>query len=215
MLVSVAVVALAADFATKEIALARFTPGESVPVVGELLRFTLVFNTGAAFSIGSDVPWVFFIIATGVVVYILVMARRLRSLGWAFALGLILGGATGNLVDRLFRPPSPFHGAVVDWIQVPNWPVFNLADSAIVVGGVLAVVLAFRGVNIDGTVEGADRPDATADADADADGDGDTDETPTTGAGAPAAPVRGGDDRPADDPAAPPAGGDRGREDTA
>ncbi|MFC3998627.1 signal peptidase II [Nocardiopsis sediminis] len=153
LLLIVAVVALVADYATKEIALARFTPGVSVPVVGELLQFTLVFNTGAAFSIGSDVPWVFFLIASCVVVYILVIARRLRSPAWAVALGLILGGAAGNLIDRVTRPPAAFHGAVVDWIQLPNWPVFNLADSCIVVGGVLAVFLAFRGVNIDGTRE--------------------------------------------------------------
>lgn len=163
---------LAVDFATKQIALSRLLPGESVDVVGELLRFTLVFNSGAAFSIGSDVPWLFFLIATGVVGYIVVMARKLRSVGWALALGLILGGACGNLVDRAVRPPAPLHGEVVDWIQVPYWPVFNIADSAIVIGGILAVVLAFRGINIDGSVEseepaehGADTPERPEDGD--------------------------------------------------
>lgn len=150
----VAAVALALDFATKEIVLARFAPGESVPVVGDLLRFTLVFNPGAAFSIGTGMTWVFSLISIGVVAYIAVIARRLRSLSWALSLGLILGGAAGNLVDRLFRPPGPLHGHVVDWIQLPNWPVFNLADSSLVVGSALAVVLAFRGVNIDGTRDG-------------------------------------------------------------
>lgn len=149
----VAAVALALDYATKEIVLARFAPGESVPVVGDLLRFTLVFNPGAAFSIGTGMTWVFSLISIGVVVYIAVIARRLRSLAWALSLGLILGGAAGNLMDRLFRPPGPLHGHVVDWIQLPNWPVFNLADSSLVVGSALAVVLAFRGVNIDGTRE--------------------------------------------------------------
>ncbi|MDA8369945.1 MAG: signal peptidase II [Nocardiopsaceae bacterium] len=153
LLLIVAALALAADYATKEIALDRFVPGESVEVVGDLLKFTLVFNTGAAFSIGSGVPWVFFLIASGVVGYILFMARKLYSVGWAVALGLILGGATGNLIDRVMRPPAPLHGAVVDWIQIPNWPVFNLADSGIVVGGALAIVLAFKGINLDGTVE--------------------------------------------------------------
>nr|WP_246425005.1 signal peptidase II [Streptomonospora nanhaiensis] len=149
----VAAAALGADFATKEIALAGFAPGESMPVVDGLLWFTLITNSGAAFSIGSGVPWVFFLIASGVVVYILFMARRLGSLGWTVALGLILGGASGNLVDRVTRPPAPFHGEVVDWIAVPNFPVFNLADSCICVGGALAVLLAFRGINIDGTRE--------------------------------------------------------------
>ncbi|RNL86459.1 signal peptidase II [Halostreptopolyspora alba] len=153
----VAVVVLAVDLVTKQLALSRLIPGESVDVVGGLLRFTLVFNSGAAFSIGSGVPWLFFLIAIGVVGYIIVMARKLRSVGWAFALGLILGGACGNLVDRAVRPPAPLHGEVVDWIQVPYWPVFNVADSAIVIGGILAVVLAFRGINIDGSVE-SDEP---------------------------------------------------------
>lgn len=147
---------LAVDFITKQVALSRLNPGESVEVVGELLRFTLVFNTGAAFSIGSDIPWVFFLIATGVVGYIIVMARRLRSVGWGLALGMILGGACGNLIDRAVRDPAPLHGAVVDWIHLPYWPVFNVADSSIVVGGVLAVVLAFKGINLDGTVESDD-----------------------------------------------------------
>ncbi|WP_017540450.1 signal peptidase II [Nocardiopsis halophila] len=167
----VAAVALALDFATKEIALARFAPGESVAVVGDLLRFTLVFNPGAAFSIGTGMTWVFSLISIGVVAYIIVIARRLRSLAWAVSLGLILGGAAGNLVDRLFRAPGPFHGHVVDWIQLPNWPVFNLADSSLVVGSALAVLLAFRGVNIDGTRE-ADKDDSASGAgDADAGGE--------------------------------------------
>nr|WP_255429815.1 signal peptidase II [Streptomonospora sp. PA3] len=150
---AVAAACLAADYATKEAALAAFAPGESMPVVGELLKFTLVFNTGAAFSMGQGLPWLFFFIAVGVVVYILFLARRLGSTAWTIALGMILGGALGNLVDRAFRPPAPLHGAVVDWIQVPEFPVFNIADSCIVVGGALAVLLAFRGINLDGTRE--------------------------------------------------------------
>ncbi|QBI53905.1 signal peptidase II [Streptomonospora litoralis] len=166
LLTAVAAAALAADYATKELALAAFEPGESMRVVGELLRFTLVFNTGAAFSMGQGVPWLFFIIAVGVVVYILFMARKLGSASWTVALGLILGGALGNLVDRAFRPPAPLHGAVVDWIQVPNFPVFNIADSCICVGGAFAVLLAFRGINLDGTRESDNRAEeAPADED--------------------------------------------------
>ncbi|MFD0801253.1 signal peptidase II, partial [Streptomonospora algeriensis] len=157
LLAAVAAAVLAADYATKEAALAAFAPGESMPVVGGLLKFTLVFNTGAAFSMGRGMPWLFFLIAVGVVGYIVFMARKLASGPWAVALGLIMGGALGNLVDRAFRPPAPLHGAVVDWIRVPNWPVFNIADSCIVVGGALAVLLAFRGLNIDGTRE-SDEP---------------------------------------------------------
>jgi signal peptidase II len=77
--------------------------------------------------------------------------RSLTSRGWAVALGLLLGGALGNLSDRVFRSPGPFRGHVVDWLELPHWPVFNIADSAIVAGGILAVLLAFRGIELDGT----------------------------------------------------------------
>ncbi|GAA1121227.1 signal peptidase II [Nocardiopsis composta] len=154
-----AAVSLALDFTTKELVLARFQPGERLPVLGELLQITLIFNPGAAFSIGTGMTWVFSLICIGVAGYIIGMARKLRSLPWGISLGLILGGALGNLVDRLFRPPSPLHGHVVDWIQLPHWPVFNLADSSLVVGSVLAVLLAFRGINIDGTREGDEEPE--------------------------------------------------------
>jgi signal peptidase II len=83
-------------------------------------------------------------------------ARRLGSSAWALSLGLLLGGALGNLTDRVFRSPGPGRGAVVDWIDFRIWPVFNLADSGIVVGGLLAVLLSFRGVELDGTRKGAD-----------------------------------------------------------
>jgi signal peptidase II len=93
--------------------------------------------------------------AIGVIVVIARMARRLFSSGWAVALGLVLGGATGNLVDRLFRAPGPFRGGVVDFISLfdpfsPPWPVFNVADSSLVVGVCLAVLLELRGRRIDG-----------------------------------------------------------------
>jgi signal peptidase II len=97
---------------------------------------------------------VFTLIAVGVIFFILRTSRRLRSLPWAVTLGLLLGGATGNLTDRLLRSPGLFRGDVVDWIQLPHWPVFNVADSAIVCGGALAVLLAARGIRLDGTRDG-------------------------------------------------------------
>jgi signal peptidase II len=113
---------------------------------------TLTRNGGAAFNIGgTSMTIVFTAIAAGVVIYILRASRNLRSIGWAITLGLLLGGATGNLVDRIFRAPAPFRGDVVDWIELPHWPVFNLADSAIVCAGFLVVLLALRGVRLDGT----------------------------------------------------------------
>ena len=93
---------------------------------------------------------VFALVAVGVIVVIMRFAGRLRSSAWAVTLGLLLGGALGNLVDRLFRAPGPLRGYVVDWIQLPHWPVFNLADSAIVCGGALAVLLTLLGVELDG-----------------------------------------------------------------
>ncbi|BBJ44470.1 hypothetical protein SSPO_071880 [Streptomyces antimycoticus] len=95
---------------------------------------------------------VFTVIAVGVIVVIARLARKLHSLPWAIALGLLLGGAFGNLTDRIFRAPGDFQGAVVDFIAPSHFAVFNLADSAIVCGGFLIVILSFRGLDPDGTV---------------------------------------------------------------
>ena len=93
----------------------------------------------------------FTLIAVGVIFFIVRTSRRLYSMAWAVTLGLLLGGAAGNLTDRLLRSPGVFRGEVVDWIQLPHWPVFNVADSCIVCGGFLAVVLAARGIGLDGS----------------------------------------------------------------
>ena len=122
-----------------------------IRLLGGALTITLTRNGGAAFSIGGSMTIVFTAIALGVVIYILRTARNLRSIGWAVTLGLLLGGATGNLLDRIFRAPGLFQGHVVDWIELPDWPVFNLADSAIVCAGVLVVLLALLGIRMDGT----------------------------------------------------------------
>jgi signal peptidase II len=97
---------------------------------------------------------VFGLVAIGVAVAIVRTARNLRSLTWAIVLGLLLGGALGNLGDRVFRSPGFLRGHVVDWIELPHWPVFNLADSAIVCGGILAVLLSWRGIAVDGSHHG-------------------------------------------------------------
>ncbi|MFA1548070.1 signal peptidase II [Actinomadura chokoriensis] len=151
MLVAVAVAALAADIVSKIIVVATLEDREPIRLLGGLLTLRETRNSGAAFSIGTGYTVVFTLIACGVVVAILRTARNLRSAPWAVCLGLLLGGAIGNLIDRLLRAPAPLKGHVVDWIQLPHWPVFNLADSAIVCGGVLAVWLAARGLQVDGT----------------------------------------------------------------
>jgi signal peptidase II len=155
VLTAVAAGVLAADAISKAIVVAVLAGRPPVRLAGGLLTLRLLRNSGAAFSIGTSATVVFTVIAVGVIVFIGRRARRLRSLPWAITLGLLLGGAAGNLGDRLLRAPAPLRGSVVDWIQLPHWPVFNLADSSIVCGGVLAVLLAMRGLRLDGTRDGA------------------------------------------------------------
>jgi signal peptidase II len=143
---------------SKTIVVATLSHRTPIRLLGGFLTLTELRNSGAAFSIGTSVTVVFTLIALGVIVAILRTARRLRSIPWAVTLGLLLGGAAGNLGDRLFRSPGFLRGHVVDWIELPHWPVFNVADSCIVCGGILAVLLAARGVSIDGTRHAAASP---------------------------------------------------------
>jgi signal peptidase II len=122
-----------------------------IEVLGEWLQITYTRNPGAAFSLGGSFTIVLSVLAVTVAVVIIKMASRLGSIAWAVALGGILGGAVGNLMDRLLREPGPFRGHVIDWIAVPNYPVFNVADSAIFCSAVLMVILSFRGVGLDGS----------------------------------------------------------------
>jgi signal peptidase II len=153
VLLAVAVVVYGLDLLTKVLVVAKLANRPPVHVIGTLLELDYTRNPGAAFSIGLGYTIVFTVIAAGVIVVILRLARTLYSLPWAFALGLLLGGALGNLTDRIARSPGLFRGWVVDFIQVPHWPIFNVADSSICVGGVLMVLLAFRGLHPDGTDE--------------------------------------------------------------
>jgi signal peptidase II len=149
VLIGVAVTVLVTDTITKALVVATMSDRAPIRLLGGLLKLQITRNPGAAFSIGPSLTVVFAVIAVGVIVFILRASRRIQSLAWAVTLGLLLGGATGNLTDRLLRAPGPFRGYVVDWIELPHWPVFNIADSCIVCGGLLAVFLAVRGVSID------------------------------------------------------------------
>ncbi len=152
MLAAVAAFVLAADAISKALVVAHLREDQPVHLIGNVLMLWLTRNPGAAFSVGTGETVVFTVIAFGVIVYIARTARKLYSLGWAIALGLLLGGAMGNLSDRIFRAPGLFRGDVVDWIAVTRfYPIFNLADSAIVCGGILTVILAMRGQHLDGT----------------------------------------------------------------
>jgi signal peptidase II len=153
VLVGVAAAVLALDIISKLLVVARLSDKPPVALLGGFLKLLVSRNPGAAFSIGTSLTIVFSAIAVSVIVLILRTSRRIRSLPWALSLGLLLGGASGNLIDRIFRSPGLFRGYVVDWIEVPHWPVFNLADSAIVCGGILAVLLSARGIRLDGQRE--------------------------------------------------------------
>jgi signal peptidase II len=160
-----------ADVVSKTTVVATLSHRPPVRLLGGLLTLRVLRNSGAAFSIGTSMTIVFTLIAAGVIFFILRTSRQLRSLPWAITLGLLLGGATGNLTDRLLRSPGVFRGNVVDWIELPHWPVFNVADSAIVCGGVLAVLLAARGFRLDGTREGHPEPRERPDSGPDEPGD--------------------------------------------
>jgi signal peptidase II len=147
----IAAFVVVADQVSKLLAI-RFLEGqEPVELLGGLVTLTFLRNPGAAFSIGTGYTFIFTAIAITVAVVIVRSSRKLGSVGWAIAFGGLLGGAIGNLLDRLFREPGFFQGHVVDWITFPNFAVFNLADSAIVCSAVLMVLLALRGIEIDGS----------------------------------------------------------------
>ncbi|WP_232794164.1 MULTISPECIES: signal peptidase II [Pseudofrankia] len=151
------------DAITKIIVVARMKPGNPVTLIPGVLDLQLTRNSGAAFSIAGGATALFSIIAVAVVVVVALTARKLGSLGWAVVLGAIVGGAVGNLVDRLVRAPGPLRGHVVDWIHLHHWPIFNVADSSIVVGAVLAVVISALGIGLDGSRLARQGPAADAD----------------------------------------------------
>ncbi len=129
----------------------RLTPGESINVIGELLRFTLVYNDSAAFSLGVGATWPLTIVSSIAVLALIWFGPRSKTTIWLIISGFVLGGATGNLVDRLFREPGFANGHVVDFLQIPfNFPIFNLADSFVVVGVSLALIQTFRGDELGG-----------------------------------------------------------------
>jgi len=145
-----AALVLVVDQLTKWWAESALTFGaEPVPLIGELLGLRLIYNDGAALSIGGGMTWVLTIVVVVVVVVIVRAIRRIGSTGWAVALGLLLGGALGNLGDRFFREPGFARGHVVDFI---DYGVFigNVADIAIVAAACLIVILTFRGIGLDG-----------------------------------------------------------------
>ena len=151
LLAVIALAVLALDQATKFLVLQSLEENELVPLLGEILQLHLVKNAGAAFSLLSGSTWIFAIAASVVVVFIILFAQRIRSLGWATVFGLLLGGTTGNLYDRLFREPGFGLGHVIDFIQIDPFPaIFNVADIGITSAMGLFILLTIRGVGLDG-----------------------------------------------------------------
>jgi len=148
---AIAAVGYGLDQLTKWIVETRMYEGQSIDVLPPLLRWHFIRNPGAAFSIGTDVTWIFTLVMAAVVAYILVLLRKVASPVWAVALGALLAGAAGNLTDRLFREPSFGMGHVVDFIALPNFAIFNIADSLIVCSMIGICLLMFRGTALDGT----------------------------------------------------------------
>jgi len=148
---AVALTAYALDLVSKILAVEKLQDRPDVEVVGELLQLHFTRNPGAAFSAGTEYTPVITCVAMVASVAVIWFARRLGSLGWAFALGFLLAGVVGNLTDRMFRSPGPFRGHVVDMFMLPNWPVFNVADICINIAAALILILAFRGIRLDGT----------------------------------------------------------------
>lgn len=150
LLWSIAIVAWLVDLGTKVLAVRELSDRAPVEVVGSLLRLNLIRNPGAAFSTGTSLTPVIAVFAVVAFVVVVVLATRVRTAGWAWALGLLLAGIAGNLTDRLFREPGPLRGHVIDFLQLPHWPIFNVADICINAAAVLIVIQSVRGVPLRG-----------------------------------------------------------------
>jgi signal peptidase II len=147
----VAAAGYAIDLISKGLAVAHLTGRPPVRVVGDLLTLYLARNPGAAFSTGTSYTVLLTCVAFVAGAVTLWIARRVGSTGWAIGLGLLMAGVLGNLTDRLFREPGPFRGHVVDFLQLPHWPIFNVADMCINVAAAVIILQAVRGVSVDGT----------------------------------------------------------------
>lgn len=152
LLAALALGVLGVDQLAKALVVANLREGQVVQLLGPVLELHFVTNSGAAFSFANGFTWIFSIVAVGVIVAIVWFARRIRSLAWATMFGLVLGGALGNLADRLFRPPGFGVGHVVDFISIAPFPaIFNVADIAITTAMALFLLLTLRGVGLDGS----------------------------------------------------------------
>jgi signal peptidase II len=153
VLYGTAALVVAADQLIKYLVVRHLAGRPPVRLIGDFLQFRYATNSGGAFSLLTGAPVFFALMAIVVIGGILYASGRARGLPIAVSLGLLLGGAVGNLLDRLLRGDQPLRGEVVDFIKVGPWPVFNLADACIVVGGILLALLLGRPVR-SGEAEG-------------------------------------------------------------
>ena len=159
---AVALAVVVVDQATKAWAASALADGHRIDVMGGALGFILVRNPGAAFSFATGQTWIFSIVAIVVTVIVVRVSKRLGSMWWAVTLGLVLGGAVGNLIDRLARAPGIFRGRVVDFIDYGGLFVGNVADIAIVGAAVAIVGLSLIGLEVDGSRAAEDAGDGAA-----------------------------------------------------
>jgi signal peptidase II len=152
----VAVLGLVVDVVTKILAVAHLDPAAPVRLLGGLLTLRLIRNPGAAFSTGERFTYVFAIAAIAVLLFVLIrLVPRIGHPGWAIALGFLCAGVSGNLADRLFRSPAVLRGHVVDFLQLPHWPIFNVADICIDTAAVMIIILAvFKNIGLEGERHG-------------------------------------------------------------
>jgi signal peptidase II len=158
LLLAVGAAAYGLDRLTKTLAEDHLAGRPPIVVVPKVVQLRFATNSGGAFSLFPDHPWVFFLASIVVCAVILATSWRLTSVLSAVALGLVLGGALGNLTDRIIRGPG-ISGRVVDFVDFHIWPVFNAADSCIVIG---ALLLAFAGLRREARVAGPGAPTAPA-----------------------------------------------------
>ena len=159
LLVGVGLLTLVLDQGSKVWALAALTPGEPRDLLGPVLRLNLIRNAGAAFSLGDGVTWLLTIVALGIVVWVGRAALRVGHRWWAVTLGMLLGGAIGNLIDRILREPGFGRGHVVDFIDYFGLFIGNIADIAIVAAAVIGALLALRGIPLEGVTHGRHEAD--------------------------------------------------------
>jgi signal peptidase II len=134
------------DLATKLWAISTLSDRSNIKVLGDFFQLTLVRNPGAAFSIAEGATIFLTLFGLFVLAVIFYFSTKITSKGWSVVLGLAMGGILGNLVDRIFREPGVLRGHVIDWLQVPNFPVFNIADSAIVAAAGISMLLSLRNI---------------------------------------------------------------------